>query len=123
MEIFSNPLHLTLLIVVIVLLFGASKLGDVGGALGKSIREFKKEANNDDGRLKQHVPPPTSGYVPPTPTSYTSQSDGPLAPPAGYVPAQPASRPEYLPGDYRPQTPPQAQPPAASSAPPDYSAR
>ena len=41
----ADPLHLTLLIIVIVLLFGVSKLGDVGGALGKSIREFKKESD------------------------------------------------------------------------------
>lgn len=111
--LFDNPLHLALLIVVIVLLFGASKLGDVGGALGKSIREFKKEANKDDeikaARLRT---PPPSGYVPPVTQSY--QAEPPLA--------EPVRRPEYTPGDYRPAAPPQA-PPAAGSAPPDYSGR
>src|SRR5438067_1105001 len=77
MEFFSNPLHLMLLVVIVVLLFGASKLGDVGGALGKSIREFKKEASIDD-RPKAQVPPPTSAYVPPAPPAYNAQSQPPI---------------------------------------------
>jgi len=40
-----GPVELLLIVVAIMLIFGASKLGDIGGALGKSIREFKKEAN------------------------------------------------------------------------------
>jgi sec-independent protein translocase protein TatA len=32
---------------VIVLIFGVSKVGDIGGALGKSVREFRREAKND----------------------------------------------------------------------------
>src|SRR5437588_4284953 len=109
MEFFSNPLHLTLLIVVIVLVFGASKLGDVGGALGKSIREFKKEAGSEDGRSKAQVPPPTSAYVPPAVNSYNSQQSAPPA--AGYAPTEPSHRPEMAPGDYRPAAPTQAAPP------------
>lgn len=34
---------------VIVLIFGVSKVGDIGGALGKSVREFRKEAKNEGG--------------------------------------------------------------------------
>ncbi|HZU75700.1 MAG TPA: twin-arginine translocase TatA/TatE family subunit [Dehalococcoidia bacterium] len=137
-DLFANPLHLTLLIIVIVLLFGASKLGDVGGALGKSIREFKKEASSGD-EPKVTTPPATGGYVPPATQSFSQQP--PVAPPQnGYVapapppvysapaapssytpPAPPAS---YTPGDYRPsgqtQTPPPAAPPAA---PPEYRGR
>jgi sec-independent protein translocase protein TatA len=40
-----GPVELILIVMAIVLVFGASKLGDIGGALGKSIREFKKESN------------------------------------------------------------------------------
>ncbi len=43
-----GPMELTLILVLAVVLFGASKLGDVGGALGKSIREFKKASSADD---------------------------------------------------------------------------
>ena len=42
-----GPMELTLIVVLAVVLFGASRLGEVGGALGKSIREFKKAATGD----------------------------------------------------------------------------
>ena len=40
-----GPLELGIILIVVVLIFGASRLGDLGGALGKSIREFRREAN------------------------------------------------------------------------------
>jgi len=36
-------LEIALIVVAIVLIFGVGKLGQLGGALGKSIREFRKE--------------------------------------------------------------------------------
>jgi sec-independent protein translocase protein TatA len=36
------------LLLVILILFGPSKLGDVGGALGKGIRDFKRAINEPE---------------------------------------------------------------------------
>jgi len=115
MEFFSNPLHLFLLIVVIVLLFGANKIGDVGGALGKSIREFKKEATKEEENLTRRrvQTPPTAGYVPPAP-GYTVQQ-----PPVS-EPQRPVAPPPM--GDYRPPAPAQPLPPS-SNVPPEYPGR
>jgi sec-independent protein translocase protein TatA len=44
MDLFA-PTHLLILLAIILVLFGPSKLGDVGGTLGKSIRDFKKAMN------------------------------------------------------------------------------
>ncbi len=44
-RLFDNPLHLVLLLVIILIVFGAGKLPGVGTALGQSIKEFKKAAN------------------------------------------------------------------------------
>jgi sec-independent protein translocase protein TatA len=41
MDLFA-PTHIFLLLMVILIIFGPSKLGDVGGALGKGIRDFKR---------------------------------------------------------------------------------
>ena len=41
MDLFA-PSHLLILLLIILIIFGPSKLGDVGGALGKAIRDFKK---------------------------------------------------------------------------------
>jgi len=38
-----GPLEIALIVVAVVLVFGVGKLSQVGGALGKSIREFRKE--------------------------------------------------------------------------------
>jgi sec-independent protein translocase protein TatA len=41
MDIFA-PSHLLILLLIILVIFGPAKLGDVGGALGRAIRDFKK---------------------------------------------------------------------------------
>jgi sec-independent protein translocase protein TatA len=42
------PTHLLLLLLVILIMFGPSKLGDVGGALGKGIRDLKGAINEPE---------------------------------------------------------------------------
>ena len=41
--------------VVIVLLFGAKRIPDLAGALGKGIREFKKAADGDGEEDKKKL--------------------------------------------------------------------
>ena len=43
-----GPTELILIALILVLIFGASKLGDIGGALGKSVREFKKAQKDEE---------------------------------------------------------------------------
>jgi sec-independent protein translocase protein TatA len=38
-----GPMELVIVLVIVLLIFGAGKLPSIGGALGKSIREFKRE--------------------------------------------------------------------------------
>jgi sec-independent protein translocase protein TatA len=52
MDIFA-PSHLLVLLVIILIIFGPSKLGDVGGALGKAIKDFKKAMNEPDAPTQQ----------------------------------------------------------------------
>jgi sec-independent protein translocase protein TatA len=47
-DLFANPLHLVILLVVVLVIFGPGKLPGVGAALGKSVREFKKATTEDD---------------------------------------------------------------------------
>ncbi len=37
-----NPVHIILLLIVALLLFGPKKLPEIGAGLGRSIREFKQ---------------------------------------------------------------------------------
>jgi sec-independent protein translocase protein TatA len=43
-----GPLEIALVLAVVVLLFGAGKVAEIGGALGKSIREFRRERDRKD---------------------------------------------------------------------------
>ena len=60
---FANPVHWILAIVVLVLVFGANKLGDIGGALGKSVREFKNATEAEDPPVA--APAPAEAEAPP----------------------------------------------------------
>jgi len=45
--------ELILILVVFILLFGAQKLPEVGAALGKAIREFKKNLRDTEEEIKK----------------------------------------------------------------------
>ena len=45
--------ELILILAVIVLLFGAQKLPELGAALGKAIREFKKNLRETEEEIKK----------------------------------------------------------------------
>jgi sec-independent protein translocase protein TatA len=42
------PTHLIVLLLVIPIIFGPSRLGDIGGAVGKGIRDFKRAVNEPE---------------------------------------------------------------------------
>jgi len=43
-----GPMEIGLILVIILVVFGVGKLPQIGGAFGKSIREFRKEQNAKD---------------------------------------------------------------------------
>ena len=45
--------ELILILVVFVMLFGAQKLPELGAAVGKAIREFKKSIKDVDSEIKK----------------------------------------------------------------------
>jgi len=48
-----GPFEGLIILAVVVLIFGVGKLSDVGGALGKSIREFRRAAREPDDEPEQ----------------------------------------------------------------------
>lgn len=42
MEGLFQPMHLMLILLIVLIIFGPGKLPELGEGLGKSIREFKK---------------------------------------------------------------------------------
>ncbi len=51
-----QPMHLLIILLVFMVLFGGKKLADVGKGLGEGIRNFKSSLKGDE---PPHRPPPT----------------------------------------------------------------
>jgi TatA/E family protein of Tat protein translocase len=62
-----SPLHLILILIIALLILGPGKLPDVGAALGKSIREFRKATSDiqDSVRVDTSPLPPAPQPAPP----------------------------------------------------------
>jgi sec-independent protein translocase protein TatA len=95
-----GPGELIIILVIALLILGPGKLPEVGSALGKSIREFRKASTD----LTDAVKVDTSPLPPPT------AQETPVAPPAPVAPASVAPAP------VEPTTPP-AQAPAPTTEP------
>ncbi len=100
-----GPLELVIILVIALLILGPGKLPDVGAALGKSIREFRKaSADMQDAVKVETTPLPATPPAPVAPAP-VAQVDAP----APAAPATAASTAD-LPG-----TPSVASTPTASA--------
>ena len=43
-----GPMELVLILVIVLVLFGASRIGDLGKGLGEGIKNFKKGLSDDE---------------------------------------------------------------------------
>ena len=53
--------ELLIILVILALLFGASRVSDLGGALGRGIREFRSEARGEDDEESDDGEPANAG--------------------------------------------------------------
>ncbi|MHB1304177.1 MAG: twin-arginine translocase TatA/TatE family subunit [Acidiphilium sp.] len=70
---FDSPVHWLIVIAVVALLFGGSRVGNLMGELGKGIKAFKQNINDEpakaapQARVAEAVPPPPSPAEAPRP--------------------------------------------------------
>ena len=84
-----GPLELVIILVIALLILGPGKLPEVGSALGKSIREFRKASSDVQEAVKVNVD------TTPLPNVLNAQ-----AAPNATVPAEPASPAAPAPDTY-----------------------
>ena len=53
--------ELLIVLVIVALIFGASRVADLGGALGRGIREFRQEASSSDSESEDDEMADSSG--------------------------------------------------------------
>jgi sec-independent protein translocase protein TatA len=56
----DNPIHLALLLVILLLVFGAKRLPEMGRSLGHGLRGFKESINGEAPPAEQ-IEPVTAG--------------------------------------------------------------
>jgi sec-independent protein translocase protein TatA len=75
-----GPLELIIVLVIALIVLGPGKLPDVGAALGKGIREFRRASTDiqDAARVDQ-APAPTPPPAPGAPPATAAVSSSPAA--------------------------------------------
>jgi sec-independent protein translocase protein TatA len=46
-----SPMHLIVILVIVLIIFGPGKLPELGNSLGKSIKNFKKAMDSSDEKI------------------------------------------------------------------------
>lgn len=64
--------EIVILLLVLLLVFGARRIPEIGASIGQGIKEFKRSLRDAGGEDESHNVPPAS-----------SSSSSPLPPPAG----------------------------------------
>jgi sec-independent protein translocase protein TatA len=60
----DNPLHIAFLLIVLLLVFGAKRLPEIGRSVGSGMREFKDSISGDTPRLTQTTQQPQAPAQP-----------------------------------------------------------
>ena len=81
----ENPLHILLLLVVILLVFGAKRLPEIGRSLGEGMRGFKDSLSGDNNNNQSLMSAP--------PASPPAAAPSGVAPVAAPAPAPAAAPP------------------------------
>jgi sec-independent protein translocase protein TatA len=86
----DNPLHIAFLLLILLLVFGAKRLPEMGRSLGGGLREFKQSISGEaaghehqppsqqtlpPGAVQAPTPPPAQQQPVPTPVPSAAQTD------------------------------------------------
>jgi len=97
-----GPVELIIILVIALLILGPGRLPDVGSALGKSIREFRKAATDVQDAAKVDTAASAPAPAPSAPAA--APVAGPEAAAAAATPAPPPPAPNTLAAPAEPNT-------------------
>ena len=69
-----GPFELVLILAVVVIIFGVGRLPEVGGAVGRGIREFRRSAREEESPRQITEPTASASEAPPGGESSTPES-------------------------------------------------
>jgi sec-independent protein translocase protein TatA len=95
----DNPLHIVFLVVILLLVFGAKRLPEIGRSLGGGMREFKDSVSGSHSETAQQSTL--------TQAQTAQQPQTPVAQPAPVAPGAPVAQPVAAPPVQAPVEQPQ----------------
>jgi sec-independent protein translocase protein TatA len=104
----DNPLHIAFLVVILLLVFGARRLPEIGRSLGGGMREFKDSISGEAKQLSpmgQQQPVQPQAQAQPVAQQPVAQPQQPVAQPQPPV-AQPVAAPAPAPVPQQPAAAP-----------------
>ncbi len=80
----DNPLHIAFLLILLLLVFGAKRLPEMGRSLGSGLREFKQSISGESppGQSHEQQPSQQQPTLPPGAAQTPVQTPVQAAPPA-----------------------------------------
>ncbi len=88
----DNPLHIAFLLVILLLVFGAKRLPEMGRSLGSGLRSFKESINGEHGPA-EHGELATTTATPASPVATPAPDETPVAVEGTPVAVIPAAEP------------------------------
>ncbi|HEY7966498.1 MAG TPA: twin-arginine translocase TatA/TatE family subunit [Solirubrobacteraceae bacterium] len=85
----DNPLHILLLLIVVLLVFGAKRLPEIGRSLGEGMRGFKDSLTGENHHESLSQPQPAA----PAPAPTVSAAEPTAAPAPAPAPVQEPTAP------------------------------
>ena len=84
-----GPVELIIILVIALIVIGPGRLPDVGAALGKSIREFRKASSDLTDAARVDPQPPVAAAPAPTPAPPSATPTAPTVPAPVLTPPNP----------------------------------
>jgi sec-independent protein translocase protein TatA len=87
----DNPIHIVFLVVILLLVFGAKRLPEIGRSLGSGMREFKDSVSGSPQNTQQQTTLTAAAPQPQAPVAQPAPVQAPVAAPP--TPAQVVAAP------------------------------
>jgi len=74
-----GPTELIIILVIVIAIFGAGKLANIGGALGKGIKDFRTAVKDEEGSEEDEAQPTAAAKPVEPAASSTEDAESPEA--------------------------------------------
>ncbi len=71
-----GPTEVAIIAIIIAVVFGVGRLPEIGGAMGKTIKEFKRSVSDDDAQKAAARPAPAVAEPTPAPAPLPKTPEG-----------------------------------------------